>query len=78
MNGPAPTGYYAVDRVADKDGKPLPHPIRMGVFAPAEVAREFVSQRRAYPVTSYRIAELWQGRREDGSLLPAYVPGDPA
>lgn len=78
MTDPSPTGYYAVDRVAEKDGNPLPRPIRMGVFAPVGVAREFVSQRRACPTTSYRIAELWQGRREDGGLLPAYVPGDQA
>jgi hypothetical protein len=78
MTGPARTGCYAVDRVTGKDGSVLPRPARMGVFGSAEVAREFVSARRAFPVACYRVAELWQGRGADGRLLPAYVPGDPA
>ena len=72
-----PTEWWAVDQIADRDGNPLPHPIRKGVFSTPEVAREYASKRHGpYPGSAFQVAQLWQERRPDGTLCQAFVPGD--
>ena len=75
----APTGLWAVDRIAALDGAALPAPARKGVFCSAEVARAYVSGHHGpYPWTAFRVAALWQERRADGTRCMDYVPGDAA